>query len=137
MRALGIATLALIALGAPAPSAAPAAGQSPRHMVAFVAAGTCPSGWQVDTLTAGRLLVGTDQPAAIGRVVGTPLADQEDRAHGHALTSATVALPHKSISAGNGGNDQGAASGDRPLGGTVTASPSGLPFVQLTACLSP
>jgi hypothetical protein len=113
------------------------ADDAPRGMVAFVDGPGCPTGWATATIAAGRLLVGTDQMTAVGRVVGEPLAAEEDRTHGHELTGATLALPYKSVSAGDGGNNSGASSGAQPVTGTVAAAPSGLPFAQLTACVAP
>jgi hypothetical protein len=121
---------------APSPSVVPA-DEAPRGMVAFVAGPSCPSGWAPATIAAGRLLVGTDQTMAVGRVVGEPLTPEEDRTHGHELTGAALSLPYKSISAADGGNQSGASSGAQPVTGTVDAATSGLPFAQLTACVAP
>ncbi|HUQ01696.1 MAG TPA: hypothetical protein VM261_04335 [Kofleriaceae bacterium] len=121
---------------APAPSVVPA-DEAPRGMVAFVAGPACPTGWATATIAAGRLLVGTDQMTAVGRVVGEPLTAEQDRTHEHELGGATLALPHKSVSAADGGNNSGASSGAQPVTGTVAAGTSGLPFAQLTACVAP
>ncbi len=121
----------------PAASAAVAAAEAPRGMVAFVAGAACPPGWQVSTLAAGRVLVGTDRAEAVGRVVGEPLGAEEDRAHVHALGVANLTLPARAIAGADGGNHNGAASGAQPLTGTTGAASSGLPFVQLPACVSP
>lgn len=120
----------------PAPVATPA-DDVPRGMVAFVDGGACPAGWAPATIAAGRLLVGTDVAGAVGHVVGTPLAALEDRGHGHPMTGANLALPYKSISAADGSNQNGASAGAQPLTGTVASAASGLPFAQLTACVSP
>jgi hypothetical protein len=120
----------------PPPSAA-AASVAPRGMVAFVEGEACPDGWQVAALAAGRLLVGTEDPQRVGRTVGVPLAAAEDRQHAHPLGDATLALPYKSISAANGGNHAGAAAGPQPVTGSAGPAPSGLPFIQLTTCVSP
>ena len=110
---------------------------APAGMVAFFIGDACPSGWQPDAVGAGRLMIATDDVTVVGRTVGTPLAPEEDRTHGHAIDVTTVDLPYQSISAADGGNAQGAASGARPLAGEVAAAPSGLPFVQLTTCVKP
>lgn len=125
------------AAASPAPAPVAPADEAPRGMVAFVEGPSCPTGWTPATIAAGRVLVGTDQATAVGRVVGEPLAAEEDRTHEHALTGATLALPYKSISAADGGNNAGASSGPQPVTGTVAPATSGLPFVQLTACVSP
>jgi MYXO-CTERM domain-containing protein len=125
-----------------APGSAPLAhhhhaDSAPRGMLAFTATDACPPGWVPATLATGRLLVGTDTAELVGRVVGTPLAALEDRAHGHALTTAALALPFKSISAADGGNQQGASAANHPLTGDAAPASTGLPFVQLTACVVP
>lgn len=137
---IGGAACVAIALGGEwamsAPSVAPA-DEAPRGMVAFVEGSSCPTGWVPANIAAGRLLVGTDQMTAVGRVVGEPLTPEEDRAHDHTLTGAALSLPYKSISAADGSNNSGASSGAQPVTGTVAAATSGLPLVQLTACVSP
>jgi hypothetical protein len=137
MRALVIAIVILGSTGSAPPAEPHGTGGAPRHMVAFVVGDECPTGWQTDALDAGRVMIGTADVAAVGRTVGTPLAAAEDRTHGHGVAGATMALPYKSISAGDGSNNQGAAAGDQPVTGSVDAATSGLPFVQLTACVSP
>src|SRR4051812_18361740 len=95
------------AAGSSEPARPPPAGAVPRGMVAFVDGAACPPGWQVSTLAAGRLLIGTDRADTVGHAVGDPLAAEEDRAHLHAVGVATIALPAKSIAAADGSNDQG------------------------------
>lgn len=113
------------------------AGEPPRGMVAFVDGPSCPPGWQIATIATGRLMVGTDQPVLVGRSVGAPLTDREDRRHTHGMAAAAIGLPERAIAAADGGNHNGAASGVQPLTGTVAPASSGLPFVQLTACVTP
>jgi hypothetical protein len=141
MRALVIAAVALLVGMATSThsvgSAPPFADRPPRGMVAFVTGDACPPGWQAETPAAGRLLVGAAQAGVIGRVVGTALEPEEDRAHVHAVASATIVLPYKSISAANGTNQQGAAATAQPVTGTASPATSGLPMVQLTTCVSP
>jgi hypothetical protein len=108
----------------------------PRGMVAYFTTASCPAGWTRADLASGRILVAVTDPVAVGRTVGTPLGPAEDRGHGHAI-AATLPLPAKSLAAADGSNNQGASSGDRTVGGTAQAAPSGLPFVQLTACVRP
>ena len=128
---------ALALLTASATPEEPGAPAAPRGMVTFFDGAPCPTGWQPDSIGAGRILVGTSDPDVIGRVVGTPLAPEEDRAHDHGLTGATIDLAYKSISAADGSNGAGAAAGAAPVTGTVAPATSGLPFVQLTACVRP
>jgi hypothetical protein len=145
MRAFVLEIVVVLAVGSavtsaarqPAPASPHARGEVPRHMVAFVMGDDCPPGWEVDTLTPGRVIVGTDQMTAVGRVVGVALLPEEDRSHTHGVAGSTVSLAYKSISAADGGNNQGAAAGAQPVNGSITPASSGLPFVQLTACVSP
>ena len=93
----------------------------------------CPMGWRILADSPGRLLVGVTAPDAIGKSVGKPLSDQEDRTHQHAF-SAAVELPYKSISAADGPNGQGAGAKKYSTQGDSDPATSGLPFVQLTLC---
>jgi hypothetical protein len=110
----------------------------PSGAVAFFARqdGSCPVGFRPAQETAGRLVVGVSGGDAVGKLVGTPLTNQEDRTHVHGF-SAAIELPYKSISAANGGNDQGAAAKKYMDSGTSEPAPSGLPFIQLIACVKP
>jgi hypothetical protein len=95
--------------------------------------GNCPAGWVPATQAQGRLIVGVTEPDQVGLLVGTPLADQEDRTHAHSYES-VVTLPARNIAGADGGNQQGAQSGDHPVAGTTAAVPTGLPFQQLLVC---
>lgn len=129
--------LALVVASSLTPATVVPADEAPRGMVAFVDGPSCPSGWTPATIAMGRLLVGTDEATAIGHAVGEPLAALEDRSHTHTLAGATLDLPFKSISAADGGNNNGAAAGAQALTGNVQMASSALPFIQLTACVSP
>ncbi len=98
--------------------------------------GACPDGWRVATEAAGRLPVGVADSISVGRIVGTALSNQEDRMHMHGF-SAQVDLPYKSISAADGSNEQGAAAQQYTDSGVTQPAPSGLPFIQLVACVKP
>ena len=107
----------------------------PPGIVAFFGAADsrCPPGFRVPQEASGRLLVGATAADAVGKTVGKPLADQEDRTHVHAFTT-QVELPYKSISAADGPNSQGAAARTYTDKSTTAPAASGLPFVQLTVC---
>ena len=98
--------------------------------------GSCPPGYRPAQEASGRLVVGVNGGDAVGKLVGTPLSNQEDRTHVHSFATA-VELPYKSISAANGTNDQGAAAKKYGDSGISAPAPSGLPFIQLTACVKP
>jgi hypothetical protein len=130
---------AVLGLGGAAPAGVvpddASADNVPPGMVAFFTTTACPAvSWKIAMPAAGRLVVGAADPTAIGRTVGDALGDVEDRVHGHTV-AATIDLPAKSISAADGGNNSGGASGTRTLAGTASPAVSGLPFVQLVACV--
>ncbi len=137
----GIRVLAVLGLGALpgrlATAETPGDDGVPSGTVAFFSfdgsGGNCPAGWVPAAQVQGRMVVGTTEAADVGVLVGAPLADQEDRAHVHAYQG-TVQLPSRNVAGANGGNNQGAQSGDHALMGTSDASTSGLPFVQLLVC---
>lgn len=95
---------------------------------------SCPQGFRPATEASGRLVVGVTHGDFVGKLVGEPLLSQEDRTHVHPFT-VSVELPYKSISAADGGNRQGAAAKKYPDSGMSKTAPSGLPFVQLVACV--
>ena len=84
----------------------------------------------------GRAILLVNNSFQAGETFGFPLTDGEDRVHSHVI-SGNFNLPSKEVSALGGSNTEGAHSGKQPLLGFVNVStqcPSGLPFVQLTAC---
>ena len=131
-----LAGSAALLLGAHEPADVATDG-TPPGMVAFFTGAACPDGWKPADMVAGRVVIAVNDPLAVGRTVGAPLAPAEDRVHGHDVTG-SVALPSKLLAAGDGNyNEDGAAAGTRTFAGTAAAAPTGLPFVQLTACVRP
>lgn len=106
----------------------------PAGMVAHVEGGVCPPGWAPAPNVEGRLVVAVAEGKDVGVQVGEPLADREDRTHTHAYEG-ELALPSKSIAAGNGDNSSGAKAQTYGLSGTTSPGVSGLPFVQVMACV--
>lgn len=94
----------------------------------------CPTGFRLATEAAGRLVVAVANGDAVGKQIGTALESLEDRTHTHSFTT-TVDLPYRSISAADGGNRQGAAAQRYIDGGISAPAASGLPFIQLMACV--
>src|SRR5689334_18900496 len=47
--------------------------------------GSCPSGFRKATEASGRMLVGVLAGDAVGKQVGMPLSNQEDRTHAHSF----------------------------------------------------
>jgi hypothetical protein len=136
-RPLLVLTIALSAalLSGTASGEGPGDDGVPVGTVAFFGSetGVCPNGWTQAEYAMGRLVVSVVEVGAVGRQVGVPLADQEDRAHEHAF-AASVDLTYKSIAAGNGPNNEGAKAQMYPVDGKTDPSPSGLPFIQLLMC---
>jgi hypothetical protein len=126
-----------VAFGTRATAETPVADGVPSGTVAFFSfdgtGGNCPAGWVAAADVQGRMVVGTDAPDQVGVLVGTPLADQEDRTHIHPYEG-TVSLPSKTVTGADGGNHNGAQSGDHVVSGNSENSGSGLPFVQLLVC---
>jgi hypothetical protein len=121
----------------PSAPAGPAADDGvPSGMVAFFAGGVCPAGWEPASGVAGRLVVGVPDGGGVGKQVGAPLSDQEDRTHGH-LFSGDVTLASKGVTALSGNWCSGANPATYTLPGSADVSPSGLPFIQMAACLKP
>ena len=96
----------------------------------------CPKGWSSLSLLEGRLLLLSNTSYQAGEPFGFPLTDGEDRGHTH-IVSGNFNLPSHEVSALGGSDSVAAHSGAQPLLGflnTTSPSPSGLPFLQLTAC---
>jgi len=106
----------------------------PAGMVAHVSGGMCPAGWIPAANVEGRIVVAVADGKDVGVQVGMPLGDQEDREHTHAYKG-NIALTAKSIAAADGANQEGAQAQSYMLSGTTNPGPSGLGFVQVTACV--
>jgi hypothetical protein len=107
----------------------------PAGVVAFFGAGAaCPMGWAPADAVTGRAVVAVTDGSSVGRSVGAALRDREDRTHTHTLTG-SISVPAGSIAGADGANNQGGAAGSHTVTGTAGAAPSGLPFVQLRACV--
>jgi hypothetical protein len=132
-----VAMVLCLALGKRATAETPVEDGVPKGTVAFFSfdgtGGNCPAGWVAATQVQGRMVVGVTEPDQVGVLVGTPLTDQEDRTHIHPFEG-TVHLPSKNIAGADGGNHNGAQSGDHVVSGNSENAGSGLPFVQLLVC---
>lgn len=106
----------------------------PAGMVAYVSGGTCPAGWAAASNVEGRIVIAVAEGKDVGVQMGMPLGDQEDRLHTHGYKG-DLALPSKSIAAADGANLEGAKAQTYAISGNTNAGPSGLPFVQVTACV--
>lgn len=138
-RGLVLGSLATLCL-----RAQPATGQDlgetdvPSGTVAFFVGDDhgCPSGWRDATELRGRLAVAVVSADTVGKQVGRELTSEEDRTHVHPFT-AQVELPYKPLASLNGSNRQGAAAARYMSSGISEPAASGLPFVQLLACVKP
>ena len=109
----------------------------PAGMVAhFAAQAGCPAGWMPATSVQGRMIVGTNTVGEVGTTVGSSLSNLEDRSHTHGFT-ASLNIPPQNIAGSDGGNNQGAQSGNQVVSGTSGAATTGLPYAQLLPCVRP
>ncbi len=127
---------AVAALAASFALLAPAVGAQgmPSNMIFFAPGTTCPNGSSPAPDAAGRMLLAVTNAGDVGKTYGSPLFDQEDRAHHH-TGMMSVNLPTKSISGASGCcNTQATSKGNHGTGLTSGESTSGLPFIQLIVC---
>jgi len=117
------------------PASEPGADAAPPGIVLMSSEATCPEGWEPFEAAGGRLMVGA-AGGDVGVVVGTPLGDREDRTHQHEVTLG-LTLAAKSVSAADGSNDSGAASGAQTATLRTDAVSSGLAFRQMLMCKKP
>lgn len=110
----------------------PAEDEFPTGTAAFFVRPACPDGWTLIEQGKGRLAVGLTMFGDPLETVGSPLADGEERTHGHAVAG-SVDLPVASIAGASGGT-QFAASGAHAFSGTSDDGTSGLPYVQALLC---
>lgn len=107
----------------------------PRGAIAYFATGaSCPTGWAAATAVNGRFVVGVTDAMAVGRAIGAPLSNREERAHTHGY-SAMVTLAPRSIAGANGSNNQGAASSTYTVAGNTAPATTNMGFIQLRACV--
>ena len=136
---LVVGCLGVLALRArPATADNPGDADVPSGTVVFLVGDSqvCPTGWRAATETAGRLAVAVTTADTVGKQVGEALKSEEDRTHVHPFAT-TVELPYKALAALNGANHQGAAAAKYTDSGTSEPAASGLPFIQLLACVKP
>ena len=121
---------------APAPAGDAPPDTAPPGIVLFASDATCPEGWSELTAARGRIIVGAETGGDVGVIVGTPLAEREDRAHSH-TASLAITLIQRNIAAAKGPNNSGAAPGLHQASLGSAPATSGLPFRQLLACKKP
>jgi hypothetical protein len=109
---------------------------APPGIVLAASEPTCPPGFVPHEASTGRLIVGAETGGDLGKAVGSPLGDREDRTHNH-TTTIRFSLNRRNIAALDGGNDQGADDGEHAAIFATGPATSGLPFRQLRFCLKP
>lgn len=119
----------------PAPDLTSRGGDAmPPGAIAFFKTPLCPNGWFPYGPAAGRALLPTMGPGAVGDVQGEPLGDGEDRRHDHKITAR---LEPRSVSfagvAGEANHGVASAAAVSAVGAADPAS-SGLPYLQLLVC---
>jgi hypothetical protein len=116
-------------------AAAPVIGTAPKGMVAFFESPACPAEWTEYAPAAGRHLVGLPGGSQPGGFGGQPLAPGEDRPHSHSVAGNIATNSHGIALAGGCCAGGYARNGTYPF--TIASGPSssGLPHIQLRACL--
>ena len=117
------------------PDAAQPGGDSlPTGAISLFNRRSCPAGWEVLQLGAGRTLVPTQGDSPPGNMAGQPLADGEERTHGHPMP-ANLNLPSVNYAGVVGEANHGVArAGSVPMTVKGTPAGAGLPYVQLLVC---
>lgn len=109
---------------------------APSGMVAFVAGGVCPPGWNHVSDLEGRALVGTVTTEDVGIEVGTPFTDGEKRVHHHDYTI-DIDLGAKFLAASNAPTGTAASAKVYSVTDVTDDHASELPFFQMEACVKP
>ncbi|MFC6669693.1 hypothetical protein [Marinobacterium aestuariivivens] len=102
---------------------------APSHLIAFFAMDECPSGWSELAEAQGRVIVGLPDGGTSFGLVGSALADLENRNHDHSFnfnggnTANAGSHNHVGTAAANGAHDHGATTGI--TNGTFAADDTG------------
>lgn len=112
--------------------------QPPGGIATFFVGPECPAGWRPVDHAAGRLIVGTNQAADVGKFGGTPLESGEARSHDHPYV-AHINIKEKEISGATKWwpfkrNFQGAKKGRHSVTGKVAANNGNVPYIQYPLC---
>lgn len=121
--------------GASTQNVTPPAGDAlPAGAISFFNKPGCPDGWAPFAEGAGRVAVPTVGESPPLTTQGEPLADGEDRAHGHAI-EASADLGSASFAGIAGESNHGVAGQQKAaVAAASEKASSGLPYVQLLAC---
>lgn len=110
----------------------------PDGIASFFIAPECPAGWRTVENADGRLIVGTNNAANVGKFSGTPLASGEARSHRHPY-EAKIDVKQKEIAAATEfwpfkRNFQGAKKGMHSVSGHTVPSNGNIPYIQYHLC---
>lgn len=102
--------------------------------VSFMSGSVCPPGWQELTDARGRFVVGKTDGTVVGSLVGTALAEGEDRVHSHDYAT-TVTVPGTGITGVTGCcNSSLGDAGTFDVVGTTDGGDAALPRIQQLVC---
>jgi hypothetical protein len=106
----------------------------PMHAISFFSRSSCPEGWIQYGPGEGRFLIPVADASETGTTSGEPLANREDRAHGHTVSATIDVSPTSFAGVAGGGNGGVAGAGSAALAADVQPASTGLPYVQLLVC---
>ena len=116
------------------PDAGPLADGLPLDAVMYFSGMQCPRGWAPYAEAVGRVAVPTASATLLGVQRGAPLADGEDRRHGHTI-SGSFTVPSVTYAGIAGCCNEGVGRADTlPFMAPAREASSGLPYVQLLVC---
>ncbi len=113
---------------------------APAHagMVAFFdvpdARKQCPEGWTEFLPAKGRLILGTTDPAQVGRATASTIKDLTPPTHRHAFTAGVKLNPRPVVALGGPNQTLTASNVEHATSATTEVSDGNVPYMQLLAC---
>lgn len=113
---------------------------APAHagMVAFFdvpdARKQCPEGWKEFLPAKGRLILGTTDPAQVGRASTTTMKDLTPPTHHHAFTAGVKLKPRPVVALGGPNQTLAGSNVQHAVTATTETSDGNVPYMQLLAC---
>jgi hypothetical protein len=132
-----LSLIALLLLTCYLAPAARAADPMPTFTVAYFN-GACPAGWTEQSLASavGRILLPTPRGGGASGFVGDALASQEEGSHAHGKATGSITSAAKEfVLIGGCCNGSLGHSGTYSMNGSAKTGHSGLPYLQLMACV--
>ena len=106
----------------------------PKNMIFFSTGTSCPTGSTRATDANGRMLLVASNVGDVGKIYGSPLRDQQDRAHWHIGTMSVFLTSHHITGINGCCNTSATQKGSHTARSFFRGSASGLPFIQLLVC---